>query len=825
MKLLFWNIRGITSSLHRLKSLIKTHSVPFLYVLESLVNCNKLQFYMLSLGFSHCLANPNNKIWIFWRDDILHLLGHSSNSQSTSCRVLHKEFNKIFNITAVYGKHSILERQELWHSLSESRPSNEAWLVGGTSMLSFPLMNTKATPLHPLKVWKTFKNVFPVIPSRASNLLRAGSLGVGIEGKGGFGEGWTGCWLTLIALIFFAGLKCFHLCKARSDHNPLLLECILDTPSSPKGFKVLNVWFSNPSFLTAISQSWNSTGTCGGMRGFSNKLKELKSAIRKWNKDTFGDIFQNLKKAEEEAITAELSYDSNPIESNREAWSQAMANLLLATKKETDFWKQKAQVRWMEKGDSNSKFFHSFVKGRRAKLTISQIKTRLGHTLKDAPSIKAEAVSFFSQTFSHANINDPQEILKFLPQVISEEDNTFITRLPSMEEVKHAVWELDPHSTCGPDGFNGEFFRKTWHILGKDLLLAAQEFFLGIPPPTAFGATTLALVPKIPNPQCFNDFWPISLSTFMSKVLSKLLAIRLKSFLPKLISMEQGAFQEGKDIADQILITGELHHSLDRKVNGGNIIIKVDMAKAFDRLSWEYLQGVLSAFGFSSHAIKILVANLKSTHFSILINGEPTGFFKMERGIKQGDPLSPILYILGVEGLSRSLNHHVNSGFITPFNAGRCPKINHLAFADDLILFTNGHFRNLLRIKGILESYLAASSQAINFDKSKFYSPTRTPSASLCAMERALNMKPGPKPFTYLGAPICRGKLKKEHCSPLINHFDKFISSWYSKALNPIGRLILIKHVLSSIPLHLMAVHSLPLEVIKLLHKKMASFL
>ncbi|VFQ90414.1 unnamed protein product [Cuscuta campestris] len=459
---------------------------------------------------------------------------------------------------------------------------------------------------------------------------------------------------AILSLDEHKGLKCFHLCKAGSDHNPLLLECILDTPSSPKGFKVLNVWFSNPSFLTAISQSWNSTGTCGGMRGFSNKLKELKSAIRKWNKDTFGDIFQNLKKAEEEAITAELSYDSNPIESNREAWSQAMANLLLATKKETDFWKQKAQVRWMEKGDSNSKFFHSFVKGRRAKLTI--IKTRLGHTLKDAPSIKAEAVSFFSQTFSHANINDPQDILKFLPQVISEEDNTFITRLPSMEEVKHAVWELDPHSTCGSDGFNGEFFRKTWHILGKNLLLAAQEFFLGIPPPTAFGATTLALIPKIPNPQSFNDFRPISLSTFMSKVLSKLLAIRLKSFLPKLISMEQGAFQEGKDIADQILITGELHHSLDRKVNGGNIIIKVDMAKAFDRLSWEYLQGVLSAFGFSSHAIKILLANL-------------------------------------------------------------------------------------------------------------------------------------------------------------------------NKALNPIGRLILIKHVLSSIPLHLMAVHSLPLEVIKLLHKKMASFL
>ncbi|VFQ73141.1 unnamed protein product [Cuscuta campestris] len=113
-----------------------------------------------------------------------------------------------------------------------------------------------------------------------------------------------------------------------------------------------------------------------------------------------------------------------------------------------------------------------------------------------------------------------------------------------------------------------------------------------------------------------------------------------------------------------------MHHALDRKTNGGNLIIKVDMAKAFDKLSWEYLEAILAAFGFSSKVITLLMSNLKATSLSILINGQPAGFFHMERGIKQGDPLSPLLYILATEGLTRTLNHHLNNSYLTPFNAG-----------------------------------------------------------------------------------------------------------------------------------------------------------
>ncbi|VFQ80769.1 unnamed protein product [Cuscuta campestris] len=343
--------------------------------------------------------------------------------------------------------------------------------------------------------------------------------------------------------------------------------------------------------------------------------------------------------AEEESMAAEIAFDERPTETNRETWSKAKAKLILATNREVEYWKQKANVRWMEKGDANSKYFHSLVKGRKHKLSIKHIKSSEGRNLTQPKEIQTEAVNHFTKIYTKSSVHGLEEITQFIPNVITEEENNNLTIIPTLEEVRAAVWDLDPHSTSGPDGYTWEFFRKTWHILGQDLHKAAQEFFLGIPTPKAY----------------------------------------------------------------------EMHHALDRKTNGGNLIIKVDMAKAFDKLSWEYLEAILSAFGFSSKVITLLMSNLKATSLSILINGQPAGFFPMERGIKQGDPLSPLLYILATEGLTRALNHHLNNSYLTPFNAGQVSRISHLAYVDDLIIFANGHYRNVLRLKGIINTYLQAS--------------------------------------------------------------------------------------------------------------------
>ncbi|VFQ76197.1 unnamed protein product [Cuscuta campestris] len=439
-------------------------------------------------------------------------------------------------------------------------------------------------------------------------------------------------------------------------------------------------------------------------------------------------------------------------------------------------------------------------------------------------NIKIRTVEHFTNLFADHAISNPESITTYIPTTITEQDNNFMRRLPEVEEVREAIWSLNPDAAAGPDGFNGRFFKECWNIIKVDLLRACQEFFLGIKIPALYGSTLITLVPKGDNPVKWKDYRPISLSTFMSKINTRILANRLGSLLHKVIGPEQAAFQKGKSIDDQILLAQEMAHQLERKVEGGNIIIKLDMASAFDRMSWQYLESMLRKMGFSNFVTSLLLSNLQATMMSININGKPKGYFPMKREVKQGDPLSPLLFILGSEGLSKALTQGIHSRFLKPFNSGRGPIITHLCYADDLVIFLNGNTRNLLRLMSILKEYRLASGQDINWMKSRFFASSKTPIRKCLQMEKALQIRCGKLPFIYLGWNITKGILRKEGCQPILQHFDKFLSSWYSKVLNPMGRLILIKHVLSSIPLHHMAISELPKSIINTLHAKMKNF-
>ncbi|VFQ73390.1 unnamed protein product [Cuscuta campestris] len=194
-----------------------------------------------------------------------------------------------------------------------------------------------------------------------------------------------------------------------------------------------------------------------------------------------------------------------------------------------------------------------------------------------------------------------------------DQDNDSMVKLPLEEEIKTAIWQLNPNSSAGPDGYNGEFFKKFWDTIKEDIISATHEFFLGIPIPKAFGSTYIILIPKMEGAKAIGDFRPIALSTFFSKMLSRIMANRLAPLLNKLFSPEQAGFQKGKGIEEHILLTNELMHKLESKVRGGNVMIKLDMAKAFDKMSWSYIGAVLQGFGFTEKSTSLLLQNLRAS--------------------------------------------------------------------------------------------------------------------------------------------------------------------------------------------------------------------
>ena len=189
-------------------------------------------------------------------------------------------------------------------------------------------------------------------------------------------------------------------------------------------------------------------------------------------------------------------------------------------------------------------------------------------------------------------------MLEIIPSVITVQDNMELQQFPTEEEVKAVVFLLDGGSSPSPDGFTGSFFTSCWDIVKGEVYRAVCDFFAGAELSWGYTATWLALIPKTPGPSSFSDFRPISLCNFVNKIMSKLLARRLEHVLPRLISQQQSGFVKGRQISDNILLALEMCSALGKKVRGSNVVLKLDMAKAYDRVSWNFLIQVMRRLGF-----------------------------------------------------------------------------------------------------------------------------------------------------------------------------------------------------------------------------------
>ncbi|XP_027169406.1 uncharacterized protein LOC113769130 [Coffea eugenioides] len=747
--------------------------------------------------------------------------------QHLTIRVQSHLFQDFIILSYIHAKCTEWDREDLWNALLRDKPAFNPWfLVGNFNVVT----NTEEK-----------RGGLPFRPSEGSDFLNFMAV-AGVSDAGFSGSRYTWCnnrlgteriWKRLDRLLLCGRalelpyqIMVQHLGRDRSDHAPLLLSVGTRVDNKPRPFRFLNIWTTHPSLLGVIKDCWAHPVNGSSLQILVLKLRNVKNALKLWSRTIFRDIFEGARSAERVVTEAETAYDLDPTEQRRSELHHARARLHRALVVEEGFWRQKTWVRWLSDGDRNTKYFHSLVTERKRRAVIHRVKGTDGEWIEGECQIGEAAMGFFKDLFTAERDLPSLTGLEIIPKLITDQENSRLTDIPSLTEVKNIVFAMDGESAAGPDGFTGKFFTFAWDVMASDIYRAVVSFFCDAELPRSITATSIVLLPKVENPQDFKHFRPISLCNFTNKIISKLLSARLAITLPPIISPQQSGFVQGRQITDNFLLAQELVADIRKSNRGGNMVIKLDMMKAYDRVSWPFLLQVLLYFGFSETWIDMIWSLISNMWFSVLVNGGSHGFFRSSRGLRQGDPISPALFVIGVEVLSRALNTLLTQRGFTPFKVPpHCPIITYLAFADDVIIFSSGGQSSLRLIKRVLDDYSAVSGQRLNPQKSCFLTHSRAPSQRATVINQILGYNKRAFPIRYLGCPLYAGRIKKVYYTDTYNVVANRILSWRNQILSPGGRVVLIQNVLASMPIHLLAAASPPKGILMVIERLFAKFL
>jgi exonuclease III len=382
-----------------------------------------------------------------------------------------------------------------------------------------------------------------------------------------------------------------HLPMLSSDHAPLVINSHEDIPSGPKPYRFEEAWTRDNNCSMVIKKAWVDKTRSPPQQSLSIRIKNVKVQLKWWNKFVFGSIQSRAIKVKDELERVQALDVTLENGIKEEKFQKEYDECL---RREELLWRQKSRVTWLTTSDLNTKFFHITTLVRRRRNQICFLKNNSGSWVQGNKAIGTSFSSFFSELFKSSNPSIPMEVENLFSNVISSEENEEICNIPTEVEIKNAVFSMGSLKAPGPDGLPPLFYKRYWEIVKKEVIGAVQNFFYTGNLQRQLNYTYIALIPKLEGAAFVNQFRPISLSNVVYKIISKILASRLKPLLPKIISPWQGAFVPGRVIQDNTIIAQEVIHAMKKtKGKQGYMALKMDMEKAYDRIEWSLILKVM----------------------------------------------------------------------------------------------------------------------------------------------------------------------------------------------------------------------------------------
>ncbi|XP_057770939.1 uncharacterized protein LOC130990727 [Salvia miltiorrhiza] len=782
MSCLAWNARGLGSScaFHEFRRLLAGYSPSIVFVCETKLVTSKCRLWRTQLGYEGIFVvdavGCKGGLALLWKEQtdvriVSYSPGHIDCYVTTG--------GKSWRFTGFYGHPKSSQRKFSWEllkRLSDLMPMEDLpWLVGGDFNEILRDSDKIGGKTRPYSLMEAFRST--IYYCRLHEIA-----------KPDCGYTWTNkrkdepiferldrflgnaTWNTTYTNSAYQALDFF-----RSDHRPIL--CRLESTDRNitnfgKGrFHFEDKWFFDKKFTPDFVCEWSSNHYISDLPGRLNRCKEF---LEQWAKERFQKMDKKVVKLrkERQLLMRNLGGKSTPQQILE--ISNQIEKLVEA---QTCHWKQRARVNWLAYGDRNSGAFHSQASKRRKKNAIERLHDEHGQVKEEEKDKALIITDYFQKLFSSSrpNMEDIFEVVSKIEERLTCDEVAALEKPYERDEIRRAVFDMHPTKASGPDGFNARFFQRFWPAVGDHVTQSVMAVLNGRDDVEEWNHTLICLIPKIDKPEKVADFRPLSMCNTTYKIVSKVLVNRMRPILGRVIDEAQSAFIKGRLITDNILISFECQHWIRSRKKGrkGYAALKLNMSKAYDRIEWDYLEAILRKLGFPDRLCTLIMRCVRTVSFSFLLNRTVYGVFKPSRGLRQGDPLSPFLFVICAQGFSSLLKHYER--------------------------------RNMISGVPIIPS----PNTSAGFERE---------------VMDVLAVKSGEGIQRYLGLPSFSLRNKRLQFGYLLDRVEKKLAGWSQRDFSAGGKEVLIKAVVQAVPTYAMQCFRIPDAICDGIHRLCAGF-
>jgi hypothetical protein len=351
-----------------------------------------------------------------------------------------------------------------------------------------------------------------------------------------------------------------HLDSVVSDHKPIWLAPHLTNGQQPRRrlFRFEDIWRDDPTCEPIITMAWVPRTRGSPMEQVQAKISRCSNKLKKWSRDHFGNVTKQLKEKSEQLQRAE---ESSAVGNGHDLVISIRKEVQELLLREENMWRQRSRTSWLKEGDRNTRFFHSKASQRRRRNSLVFLRLENGAIITDSEQIGRQFVDYYQELFTAAPLAGVDTILGGIQTRVTDEMNMKLTCQFTELEVTTAMEQMAPLKAPGPDGMPPVFYQSYWHVVGEEVAAAVLSCLNLGKIPASLNHSYVTLIPKTKSPEKITEYRPISLCNVVYKLISKVLANRLKKVLPHVVSETQSAFVPGRMITDNVLVAFEtLHH-------------------------------------------------------------------------------------------------------------------------------------------------------------------------------------------------------------------------------------------------------------------------